>query len=192
MGDGNTPDAQHPQPDPKQRFSAFYRVQHGKALALVRLRAVDCDAEALVADAFELVWKQMLAGREPNPGWFFQVVRNKIGDFYRSARRRESATCPDALPEAGTDDDTKHSELRVDVRRVLSGLPPRYREPLVLVHWLDLSNAEAAQALGIRDGTFRVRLHRAHQAFLYEFDSQHSNTALNNREEVIAWIEQNG
>lgn len=192
MGDGNTPNAQHPQSDPKQRYAAFYRAQHGKALALVRLRAADCDAEALVADAFELLWKRMLAGGEPDTGWFFQVVRNKIGDFYRSARRRESATSPDALPNASTDGDTHHSELRVDVRRVLLGLPLRYREPLVLVHWLDLSNADAAQALGIRDGAFRVRLHRAHQAFLREFDSQYDGVTFSSWEEVVAWIAQNG
>ena len=40
-------------------------------------------------------------------------------------------------------------------------VPPQYRMVLVLHDMEDLSTSEVAQILGIREGTVRVRLHRA-------------------------------
>ncbi len=68
-------------------------------------------------------------------------------------------------------DDVSRIEDRIDaespVRRAIeamAGLPDKERAVLELVVIDQLSIAEAAAALGIRQGTARVRLHRARQS----------------------------
>ena len=52
-------------------------------------------------------------------------------------------------------------ERRELLQKAVLKLPPRYRLPLVLHDMEDLSTKETAAVLGIREGTVRVRLHRA-------------------------------
>jgi RNA polymerase sigma-70 factor (ECF subfamily) len=53
------------------------------------------------------------------------------------------------------------SENRQVVQKAVLQIPPSYRLVLVLHDMEGLSTAEVAQVLGIREGTVRVRLHRA-------------------------------
>jgi len=56
---------------------------------------------------------------------------------------------------------TLRRERRELLQQTVLKLPPQYRLPLVLHDMEDLSTKETAAALGIREGTVRVRLHRA-------------------------------
>ena len=59
--------------------------------------------------------------------------------------------------------------------RALAALGERDREALLLVAWDGLEPAAAAEALGVRSGTFAVRLHRARRRFarrLAELDAE--------------------
>jgi RNA polymerase sigma-70 factor (ECF subfamily) len=171
-----------------QRFTEFYRAHHGAALRYVRFRAPDGDGEALVEDAFLLTWQHLVATGELRAGWFYQVLRNKIGDFYRSAKRGTVPVSPEQLPDDGSPYDLAASVARrEDVRRVLRSLPEAHAEVLLLAFWCDLSGVEAARALGIREGAFRARLLRARKAFLTAYDSQ-AGPAPEAREGVMAWI----
>lgn len=49
---------------------------------------------------------------------------------------------------------------RLDVWRALADLPPAERELIGLRYWADLTQAEAAERLGLPEGTAKVRLHR--------------------------------
>lgn len=53
------------------------------------------------------------------------------------------------------------SETEERLRLAVLALPPQYRMPLVLHDMEDLSTSEVAQILSLREGTVRVRLHRA-------------------------------
>ncbi len=53
------------------------------------------------------------------------------------------------------------SETEERLRLAVLALPPQYRMALVLHDMEDLSTSEVAQILGLREGTVRVRLHRA-------------------------------
>jgi RNA polymerase sigma-70 factor (ECF subfamily) len=52
-------------------------------------------------------------------------------------------------------------ETRAEVGRLLDGLEPAYRAPIVLRYWYDLSYDEIADTLGITLGAVKSRLHRA-------------------------------
>lgn len=183
---GPTDDVQDPSAD---TFAAFYRQNYQPALNLVRCRAEHADHEAVVADAFLVTWQHQQATGVLNRAWFYGVLRNKIGDFYRSARRREVPTEFLDLHEPA-DEDAFHSEDHLDVQRVLRSLPGAHSEPLILAYWCDLTAAEAARGLGITEGTLRVRLHRARRAFLKEYDRQSDRSPT--LEEVTPWTVQNG
>lgn len=53
------------------------------------------------------------------------------------------------------------NETAEQLQQAVLSLPPQYRIVLVLHDMEDLSTSEVVQILGIRDGTVRVRLHRA-------------------------------
>lgn len=117
-------------------------------------------------------------------------MRNKIGDFYRAAERRETLV-DDWDPYQSLDDPLVRQLASIDVWRILRRLPSQHSEPLLLAFWCDLTSAEAAQALGIREGTLRVRLHRAKRAFLSEYGSESSAAASGEADKgVAAWIAQ--
>jgi len=168
-------------------FAAFYRENYRPALNLVRCRAERADHEAIVADAFLVAWQHQQATGGLSRAWFYGVLRNKIGDFYRSARRREVPT-EFVEPHQSTADQSLRSDDQLDVQTVLRSLPAADSEPLILAYWCDLSAAEAARALGIREGNFRVRLHRARRAFLKAYDRQPDRSTT--LEEVTSWIVQ--
>ena len=155
---------QHPPEDNAvELFTAFFEKNHSSAISFVRCR-MDGDSESLVADAFLVAWQHFQTTGELNRGWFYGVLRNKIGDHYRSARRREDLTPDPEFAQTGIDPGDR-TPTRLDVLKVLRSLPAMYSEPLILAYWCDMSGSEAALALGVREGTFRVRLHRAHRAF---------------------------
>lgn len=51
----------------------------------------------------------------------------------------------------------------------------RYRDPLLLVAWGDLSYEEAALALGVPIGTVRSRLHRARARLRQHLPEEYSH-----------------
>lgn len=167
------------------RFTAFYRAHRADALRFARFRAAGCDAEALVVDAFLLAWQRLAASGELSPGWLYQVLRNKIGDYYRSASRRTAPVSPEELPDdAWFPDPADDLARRADVRRALRSLSTTHAEALLLAYWCDLSGAEAARALGLREGAFRARLLRAKRAFAEAYDGD----PVTERAGVLAWI----
>ena len=77
--------------------------------------------------------------------------------------------------ERARQDSPETSVLRAEdaerVRQAVLQLPPAYRLILVLHDMEELSTAEAAKITGLREGTVRVRLHRA-RLFLLENEPQ--------------------
>jgi len=106
--------------------------------------------------------------REPAAlhGW---VRRIAVREAVRAARRgREDPVDPEGLrtvPVAPVDLATV-----VDVRATLARLGPRQRAILVLRDVDGLSEAEAAELLGVPEGTVKSRLHRARSAFVRRWE----------------------
>jgi RNA polymerase sigma factor (sigma-70 family) len=155
-------------------FEAFYRRHVEAVTRFLARRADDPHTVAdLVADVFLAVLDSAHTyrpGRGSERGWLYGVARNTLAsERRRLARERRLATRVSGrrLLDA---DDIARLEDRIDAERparraiqAMAALPDTERAVLELVAIDQLSIAEAAAALGIRQVTARVRLHRARQ-----------------------------
>jgi len=114
----------------------------------------------------------LAAAADGHPGggslrpWLLGIAVNVTRNQARAARRHRAAMSriapPPDLPDfaeeltARLDDRDRLAALRAAVR----GLPPSERDVLICV-WSGLDSTEAAQALGVPEGTVRTRLSRA-------------------------------
>jgi RNA polymerase sigma factor (sigma-70 family) len=126
-------------------------------------------AEEVVSLTFLEAWRLRQTVR-PDGGslrpWLIGIAVNVTRNQARAARRHRAAMSrlppPSDLPDFADelsgrlDDRDRLAALRAAVRT----LPPPERDVLVCV-WSGLAPAEAAQALGVPDGTVRTRLARA-------------------------------
>jgi len=124
---------------------------------------------AQAADLEDLVQETLLAihrrretydPAQPFTAWAHALARYKLIDFWRRRRLRTHVPLDDAAealwsaPDAG-------AEARMDLDRVLSGLPERQRTLVRDVKVEGLSLAEAGARAGISEGAAKVSLHRA-------------------------------
>jgi RNA polymerase sigma-70 factor (ECF subfamily) len=132
--------------------------------AYVTARIGANDADDVLAETFAAAWRSAArfdAGAESARPWLFGIAsrllrrqRSREAHWQRAAAAA-SITAPEEAPDptAGLVDPA--------LRAALASLRTGEREVLLLVALADLTVADAARALGIREGTARVRLHRA-------------------------------
>src|SRR5215471_13189399 len=125
------------------RFRELYRANFRpvQGYAVNRLGAAD-DVPDVVSEVFTIAWRR-LADIPPPPAdrfWLYGTARRVIARRYRSAGR-----------------------LRNLLGRLaaLAELKATDREALLLVHWEQLSYAEAAQVLGCSANAVGIRVHKA-------------------------------
>ncbi|RVX44742.1 RNA polymerase sigma-70 factor (ECF subfamily) [Nonomuraea polychroma] len=168
-------------------FEAFYRRHVDAVLRFVARRVSDPHLAAdLTADIFLAVLDSAhtyVPGRGSEIAWLYGVARNVVSAQHRKAAREARATGRVAGRQLMDDDDLVRMEERIDAERrmrsaleAMAGLPEGEREVLELVAIDQLTVAEAAKVLGIRQVTARVRLHRARKALenVAEMDPQRS------------------
>jgi RNA polymerase sigma factor (sigma-70 family) len=156
------------------------RSLHGRAEAFVELtrrhevaihgyvarRAGRRAADDLLAD----VWLRAFAARagydtryrDARP-WLYGIARNVLREHWRTSSSNETAVLDEASidPWDGVDTRLDAAERAKTVMSAVLALPAGEREVLLLVAWEQLSAAEAAEVLGVPQGTARSRLHRA-------------------------------
>lgn len=170
--------------DAEQLFTVFYRTHYIPALSLTEWRAAGSDAEAIVGEAFLAAWLHLQKVEELSRAWFYQTLRNKIGEYYR-ASKNAPLPMPSMDPFEGVFTAPDYEQPLVErmaVFEVLSRLPVIQAEPLALVYGCDLSTVEAAEVLGISPAAFRKRLERGRIAFRDEMLSMQIEPAEEDRE----------
>lgn len=123
-------------------------------------------AEDLVQDCMERALRKWTLRRRGVPlrAWLFTMMRNLHVDGWRRAQRRkteslETLASPPELPPT----QENHVELNRLLARVFD-LPEDQRLALLLVSVEGFTYAEAAQTLGVPEGTILSRVSRARAA----------------------------
>jgi RNA polymerase sigma-70 factor (ECF subfamily) len=100
-------------------------------------------------------------------GYLVKALRNTWYSHLRSERGRREATAGDAAPEElpvkNGRGDPEASLEATTVLDAVAELPVQYREVVTAVDVAGLSYAEAARALGVRQGTVMSRLYRGRE-----------------------------
>jgi RNA polymerase sigma-70 factor (ECF subfamily) len=147
---------------------------------LVRMLRDEAAAEDLLQETFLRVWQHadQWSGQGAFKGWLFRIATNLALNHIRAGRRHpEQPLLPpeDFTEEASLDPpawlvDTSSlgpeaalEALEQDrhLRQIIQELPEEKRAVIQLVHQFELSLREAAEELGIPEGTARSRLHYA-------------------------------
>lgn len=131
-------------------------------LARLILRDEDAASDA-VQEALTSAWLHIRAVRDPDrfDAWLNRLT---VHASYREARRRRGRgveigvtqlDLPDGWDAVGAVD------ARDQLERGFRRLKPEQRAVLIVHHYLELSDAEAAAVLGVPVGTMKSRLNRA-------------------------------
>jgi uncharacterized protein len=135
--------------------------RHERGMRLLVGRMLDpSDAEDVVQEASlqAFLGLDRLRNRERFGGWLCAIALNLAKMRLRARRHAPFAL---GLPARPAEDALEAKELALAVRAALDALPPHEREAVLLYYVDGLSCPEVASVLGEREGTVRVRLHRA-------------------------------
>ena len=100
------------------------------------------------------------------PAWLYRIAQNTLRDHLRRTRRmrrwfRVSGGPEEAEAVAAPQEDPGVARDAADVLEKIRSLPPRYRDPLLLLYSEDLSYAEIGKILNVSENTVQVRIFRA-------------------------------
>jgi RNA polymerase sigma-70 factor (sigma-E family) len=131
------------------------------ALALVKLAVLmtgdQPTAEDVVQDAFLGLYRRWSAVRDADKalGYLRSSVINGCRSVYRIRYRRQGITLDPPEPVGSAEAEALLGEAHREVLAALRRLPSRQREAVVLRYYLDMTEAQAAQAMGVSKGTVK-------------------------------------
>jgi RNA polymerase sigma-70 factor (sigma-E family) len=169
----------------EDRFREFARAQAGPLRRSAYLLCGDWHlADDLVQATLikmHRAWPRVVRTDRPVSFARKTLLRCWLDERRRPWRRREQRV--DTLPDSadGLADPAlaaQRGDLRVELFRVLSGMPPRQRAVLVLRYFEALSVAETAEALGCSEGTVKSQTARGLAAMKAALDPELAPTAL--------------
>ena len=140
---------------------------------LFRAACAMCGSRQLAEDLVQETYVKVLARprflrRDDDLGYLIKALRNTWYSHLRGERTRREATVsgelpPDDLPARTSAGDPESSLEAGAVLDALAELPQPYREAVTAVDVAGLSYAEAARALGVRQGTIMSRVYRGRE-----------------------------
>lgn len=146
-------------------LAALYEAHYTPLLRAAWLLLGDKDmAEEVVQEAFLRMHSARRRVRQPDraPAYLRSITMNLARGLLRRqevARRRDRADV--LVPAERPDDEAVRSESQRRVVDALRTLPGRQRECVVLRYYLNLSERETAEALGIANGSVKSHTSRA-------------------------------
>lgn len=146
-------------------IARVFDAHHAQLVRLAALLGAGCDAEDVVAEAFCQLYRRYGKLRSPDAasayvrGSVVNLVRMRLRHL-KVVRRHQASSLP-----PGEELSAEHEAIgREDQRAVVAALErlaPRQREAIVLRYWLDLKEAEIADAMGISCGAVKTHISRA-------------------------------
>ncbi len=131
------------------------------------------DAEDVAQETFVRIWRaapRWRSGEAKFDTWLHRVALNLCTDRLRRRRETTMAEPPEQIDRGPAPDRNLHDE---DSQRLvgaaLATLPDRQREAIVLHYYQELSNIDAAEAMGISVEALESLLSRARRALRSEF-----------------------
>ncbi len=128
------------------------------------------EAEDAAQEIFVRIYRQLAQydSERKFSTWVLAIATNYCIDQLRR-RRLQLVPLENIIPwaragEAGPEGAALDREAQDEVQQLLRTLPEKYRAPLVLRYWQDLSCAEIAEVLKVPEGTVKTQLHRARKA----------------------------
>ena len=140
-----------------------------RVLALAeRMLGDPAEAEDVAQETFFKVWRNAPRWR---PGaakfdtWLHRVTLNLCYDRLRRRRERPMAEPPDMVdPGPAPDRGLEAEDVGGRVRLAMQALPERQREAIVLCHYQELGNIEAAALMGVSVEALESLLSRGRRA----------------------------
>lgn len=136
----------------------IYDVHFGRLVGWATPLLSDRDlAHDAATDAFIKLINHWGSVTDPR-AWLYTTVANQIRDHWRK-RSRESAAYDRLTAGAplGADAPARliDTDTRITVRAAIEGLPQRYRLPVLLHYYADLSIAQVAHSIGKSEGAVK-------------------------------------
>ena len=154
----------------------YQELFHGQFAAMTRLAAMlgADDPEDVAQEAFVRLHRRSRTLRDPHAAVAY--LRSTVVNLTRSRLRHLSVVwrlAPDPPPDVPS---AEHDVVRRESHRhlldALGQLSARHREALVLRYWLDLSEAEMAEAMSVSKGTVKSHVSRGLDALAAELETR--------------------
>ena len=151
----------------REAFRVLYETYKDKVYSIA-LYFFHGDAAA-ASDITQQVFLKLLRGISQFRGdsgfstWLYRMVVNACMDSARRAKPRELEEGEQIPAPASQEDDAARSQMQRRVQAALSTLPAKFRLPLLLRYFEDLSYTEMAAAMKCSMGTVASRLNRGHK-----------------------------
>jgi RNA polymerase sigma-70 factor (sigma-E family) len=161
---------------PRDRTSAvttLFEVHYVRLVRMARLLVDDREtAEDVVMDAFTSLYRRWTAVRNPDEA--YRYVRSSVLNGARSQlrRRRLRRRHESGSPQQETTRDGRETNEadRSTVTQLLATLPYRQRQVLVLRYFVDLTEAQIADELGVSAGSVKTHASRGLAALARALD----------------------
>ncbi len=142
---------------PADDVAGLFRARYLEMVRLAGLLGAD-DPEDIAQEAFAQLMRKGPVNADPAP-YLRAIVCNLTRNRHRHLRVVRAKT-PAAVDEPSCEHAAILREDRAEVIAALAALPARRREAIVLRYWLELSEREIAQTMGISTGTVKSQVSR--------------------------------
>ena len=159
----------------RDAFSELAARSIGRLTALARMILRDeYAAQDAVQEAFIGAWRSLPGLRDPDrfDAWMRQLLVRACFNAVRKSKRVHAAEIQlTPADEPAIVSRERQIDLHDELERGLARIPAEQRVAVVLVYYLDLPLADAAQAMGVPVGTAKSRLNRATHALRAVLDA---------------------
>jgi RNA polymerase sigma-70 factor (ECF subfamily) len=134
-------------------------------------------SEDLTQESFLRAWQHIgqLRSDKALNSWLYRIAAN-ISKLYWRKHKDSKMVSMEAIdvPDSNEADRCKsgHSDQLGRLKNIVATLPMKLRQAVVLHYMQHLTIAEAAEAAGVREGTFKSRLNRALKTLRRQLISQ--------------------